>query len=48
MKLDLQTILVLITFIGAIVFLVNKFFPRRIGSRKNAKKNGCGDDCGCN
>jgi len=47
MKIDLQTILVIITFLGAVVFLIRKFFPRLIGIRKNSQKSGCSDDCGC-
>jgi hypothetical protein len=43
-----QNILVYTAFIGAIGFLVLKFFfPKVLKSKKSDSKTGCGTDCGC-
>jgi hypothetical protein len=43
-----QNILVYTAFIGALGFLVLKFFfPKVLKSKKSANKTGCGTDCGC-
>jgi hypothetical protein len=43
-----QNILVCTAFIGALGYLVLKFFfPKVLKSKKSASKTGCGTDCGC-
>ena len=39
----IQTILVIVSAIGALLFLVRKF----IFKKKNSKNNDCDEDCGC-
>jgi hypothetical protein len=46
--INLQDILVSITFLGAVAFMLKKFWPKKALAKNGKKSSSCGTDCGCN